>query len=162
MNRHHDHAGQIRHAANCQSAQHVQFLHFLKFTLHFCSSCSLLYSSYYTPAPPNFNYFVQITFSVSMHFAQFSCFAMNCKLLFLQFILHFLSCNVPCQSLQISHRAARQRRLFCRFLCRRSHRSAAPASAAAFSESIPASHCAPARKNGRQSPEGCRPHRNCA
>ena len=94
MHGHCNHTGKIRSAADSQNAQHNSFLRFESYAA-FSQRLISLYSLHYTHPRGKFNRFVQFAFPVFIYFAQSTSSFMNCRKVFLQFILHFCNC-IPC------------------------------------------------------------------
>ena len=99
MHGHCNHTGKIRGAADSQNTQHSSFLRFescAAFSQRFLS----LYRVHYTHLRGDFNRFVQFTFPAFIDSAQFRSSFVNCRMLFLQFILHFSAASrrrFPCK-----------------------------------------------------------------
>ena len=94
MHGHCNHTGKIRSAADSQNTQHNSFLRFESYAA-FSQRLISLYSLYYTHPRGKFNLFVQFAFHVFIYFTQSAPSFMNCRKVFLQFILHFCNC-IPC------------------------------------------------------------------
>ena len=94
MHGHCNHTGKIRSAADRQNPQHNSFLRFESYAA-FSQRLISLYSLYYTHPRGKFNRFVQFTFPAFVYSAQSLPSVMNCRKVFLQFILHFRPCILP-------------------------------------------------------------------
>ena len=114
MHGHCNHTGKIRSAADSQNTQHNSFLRFESYAA-FSQRLISLYSLYYTHPRGKFNRFVQFVFHVFIYFAQSMPSSMNCRKVFLQFILHFCNC-IPCFGiLQKCRSSVKKSTYFCRF-----------------------------------------------
>ena len=114
MHGHCNHTGKIRSAADSQNAQHNSFLRFESYAA-FSQRLISLYSLHYTHPRGKFNRFVQFAFPVFIYFAQSTSSFMNCRKVFLQFILHFCNC-IPCFGiLQKCRSSVKKSTYFCRF-----------------------------------------------
>lgn len=101
MHGHCNHTGKIRSTADSQNTQHNSFLRFESYAA-FSQRLISLYSFHYTHLRGKFNRFSQFTFPVFIDSAQFRSLLVNCRMLFLQFILHFSVASRCCFSCKIA------------------------------------------------------------